>query len=134
MPAIAHAHKLLMTNVLLTGLFGTFLMVAPGVFLEWLGVPTDPNIELVARIYATSLAYLAYVSWIARGSQDRVALQALLGGNVVQDFLLATLFAVATYGGIVRPIGWAFVALFVWEVLSNAQVVRQLRQGSASAD
>ena len=93
-------------------LFGAFFLAVPDVALRQYGVPAEPHNVMQARYFGATLLQLGLVVWLARQTQDGVAVRALLLGIVVGDIAGAAISAWAAAAGLQNAMAWGSVVLY----------------------
>jgi len=95
----------LIIGALLAWIFGAMLILVPGPFFAPIGIPMTDKIATIAQNQGAALIAIGVINFLARGTVDRVALRAVLVGNLVIQVLslLVTVRALAL--GIFPPQG-----------------------------
>ena len=93
-------------------LFGIFFLAVPEVALRQYGVPTEPHNLMQARYFGVALLQVGLIVWLARGTQDSLAVRALLLGLAVGNAFGAVLSAWAGMAGLQNAMVWGSVLLY----------------------
>ncbi|MEJ6022798.1 hypothetical protein [Ramlibacter sp. PS4R-6] len=91
-------------------LFGLGFLLLPDLSLRNYGVPTDPFNLMQARYFGSALLAVGLITFLARETQDAVAVRALLLGNLVGDAAggIVTLMAL----GMMNAMAWSSVVIY----------------------
>jgi hypothetical protein len=94
--------------------FGTLIMVAPVFSYNLLlGLQLDPAGAFAGREYAASMIGILMIAWFARNVPESTERWAIALGLCVYDALGFVITLVAEIMGLLSPMGWAIVALYL---------------------
>jgi hypothetical protein len=97
--------------------FGILLISVPGAVFGILGADLNPGGTFAAREYAAALIGNLLLTWLARNAVDSPARRAIITALFVYDAVgvIVSLFAVLS--GILNPLGWLIVAVYLFFTL-----------------
>lgn len=93
--------------------FGILLLLVPGPLMAFWGVSLDPGGLLMARLYGASLVGNLLLTWFARNDTGSEALRASVLALFVYDAIGFIVALMAVLAGVMNPLGWAVVALYL---------------------
>ncbi len=93
-------------------LFGLAFLLVPGLSLSNYGMPTDPANILQARYFGSALLAVGLIVFMARETQDAIAVRALLVGNAVAD-VAGALITFMGLGSLMNSMAWSSVVIYV---------------------
>ena len=86
----------------------------PGFFYDLFGVTLTVGGLFVAREYGASLMGNMLVAWYARDAAQSVARRAIILGLTVYDAVGFAFALVATISGVLNPLGWLAVVIYLF--------------------
>ena len=91
-------------------LFGLAFLLLPAMTLKNYGIPTDAHNLMQCRYFGSALLAVGLITFLARESQDAVAVRAILIGNLVGDVagLLVTLMGLS----LMNSVAWSSVVIY----------------------
>lgn len=92
-------------------LFGVGFLLVPEMSLRTYGVPTEPHNVMQSRYFGSALLAVGLISFMARDTQDAIAIRALLSAGVVSNVAGAVISAMAA-GGLQNGMAWMSVAIY----------------------
>lgn len=111
-------------------LFGLGFLLAPAMSLAMYGVPTEPHNLMQSRYFGSALIGIGLVSFLARTTQDAVAVRAILVAGLVSDVIGAAISAAAA-GSLQNQMAWLSVAIYVLFAVGAAWFLFADKQGQA---
>src|SRR5262249_10866132 len=103
--------------------------VVPQALLGLVGVAPAPAPQLLGRLFATALLYVAFLhAWQAR-VPSLPALRGLAWANLLQDTLGTAILGIATAQGQLNAMGWALAGSFLAAAVVNALALRAFAVG-----
>ncbi len=93
--------------------FGLEFLLVPAFALGQYGVPTEPHNLMQARYFGSTLLAFGLVLWLARRTQDEVAVRSILQAVFVGNALGAGLSVWAATTGLQNAMAWASVATYL---------------------
>jgi hypothetical protein len=94
-------------------LFGAFFLIAPELALKQYGMPTDQHNQLQSRFFGASLLQAGLVAWLARQTQDAIAVRAILIGLAVHSAFGAAIGLWAVIAKLQNAMAWSTVVIYV---------------------
>lgn len=95
---------------IVASLFGLAFLLVPET-IRLYGVPTDPHNLMQARYFGSALLAFGLVSFLARSTQEAIAIRALLVAGLVANIAGAVISASAA-GGLQNNMAWLSVAIY----------------------
>jgi hypothetical protein len=94
--------------------FGILLLSVPGIVFGILGASLTPGGTFAAREYSAALIGNLLLTWFARNAVESAARRAIILALFVYDAVgfVVSLFAVLS--GILNPLGWFIVAIYLF--------------------
>ena len=93
-------------------LFGVVFLSVPDVALRQYGTPAEPQNLLQARYFGAALLEIGAMVWLARHTQDAVAIRALLVGTAIGNGVGAAISAWAGITGLQSAMVWSSVLVY----------------------
>ena len=93
-------------------LFGVFFLVFPEPALRQYGVPTEAHNQMQARYFGATLLQVGVVVWLARLTQDAVAIRAILIAVIVGNAFAAAISIWAAITKLQNAMVWGSVLLY----------------------
>ena len=100
-------------------LFGVFFLIFPGPALQQYGVPSEAHNQMQARYFGATLLQVGLVVWLARQTQDAIAVRAILIAITVGNAFAA---AISVWAGLIKlqnAMVWGSVLLYVLLLLGS---------------
>jgi hypothetical protein len=95
--------------------FGSLILLAPAfVYSLFLGIGLDNGGAFAARQYAASLIGIMLITWFARNVPESSARWAIALGLCIYDAVGFVLALVGEFTGLLGPMGWSIVALYLF--------------------
>lgn len=110
-------------------LFGLGFLLMPDMSLRTYGVPTDPHNLMQSRYFGATLMAFGLISFLARNTQDAVAIRALLVGGLVGNVIGAFISASAA-GSLQNNMAWLSVAIYGVFAAAAAYYLFAAKQGA----
>lgn len=105
---------------------GLPILVLPNLIYNIFGVTLDAGGQLTARQYGSSLIGILLITWFARNADQSKARWAIILGLLVYDFAGFVVSLIAVLTGVLNPLGWLVVVLYLlialgfgWLLLKN---------------
>ena len=92
--------------------FGLGFLLTPDMALRIYGVPTQPHNLMLARYFGSALLGFGLIYFLARDTQDALAVRALLTSEVIGNLIGATISASAA-GNLQNSMAWTSVVIYV---------------------
>ena len=92
-------------------LFGLAFLLVPEMSLRMYGVPTEPHNLMQARYFGSALLGIGRVSFLARNTQEPVAIRALLTAALVSN-IAGCVISVSAAGRLQNNMAWLSVAIY----------------------
>jgi hypothetical protein len=92
-------------------LFGLGFLLMPDASLRSYGVPTEPHNLMQARYFGSALLTVGLVYFLARDTQDVLAVKAMLIAGVIGN-AVGGVISVAAIGGLQNDLVWLSVAIY----------------------
>lgn len=93
--------------------FGILLVAIPGLLMSLYGVTLGEGGILMARLYGASLLGNLMLTWFSRNDPGSEALRAAVLGLFVYDAVGLIVAVAAMLSGIMNPLGWSIVAIYL---------------------
>lgn len=93
--------------------FGILLVAIPGLLMSVYGVTLGEGGILMARLYGASLLGNLMLTWFSRNDPGSQALRAAILGLFVYDAIGLVVAIVAMLSGVMNPLGWSIVAIYL---------------------
>lgn len=93
--------------------FGILLVAIPGLLMSVYGVTLGEGGILMARLYGASLLGNLMLTWFSRNDPGSEALRAAVLGLFVYDAIGLVVAIVAMLSGVMNPLGWSIVAIYL---------------------
>ena len=93
--------------------FGILFLLVPAPLMSLYGVTLDPGGAFVARLYGAALFGNLMLTWFAREDPGSEALRASVLALFVYDAIGFIVALVARLSGVINPLGWSVVALYL---------------------
>jgi hypothetical protein len=93
-------------------LFGVFFLAFPDAALRQYAVPTEPHNLMQARYFGATLLQIGLVVWLARLTQDAIAIRAILIGIAVGSAIGAAISVWAGLAGLQNAMVWGSVLIY----------------------
>ena len=100
-------------NAVIAGLFGLAFVFAPAQLLAQYGLVIDAAFGVVAQLFGGALIGYAILTWLCRKAGDSDARQAVVLALFVSNGLGCVLALIAQLKGLVNPLGWSTVAIYL---------------------
>lgn len=113
--------------------FGAFFLVFPAIALQQYGVPAEAHNQMQARYFGATLLQVGLVLWLARPTQDAVAIRAILIAIVVGNACAAAISVWAAVAKLQNAMVWGSVLLYVVLLLGSLYFLLSARRPSAQA-
>jgi hypothetical protein len=97
--------------------FGILLLLVPGPLMAFWGVLLDPGGLFMARLYGASVVGNLFLTWFARNDKESGALRASVLALFVYDAIGFIVSLMAVLAGVMNPLGWVVVALYLFLAL-----------------
>ena len=94
--------------------FGILFLAIPGQLMSLYGVKLQEGGELMARLYGASLVGNLMLTWFSRNDPGSEALRAAVLGLFVYDAVGLIVAVVAMLSGVMNPLGWSVVAIYLF--------------------
>jgi hypothetical protein len=101
-------------NALVALVFGSVHLLAPSLFWASFGLSLDANGILMARSVGAEVMAFSLLVWLARPVADLKALRAVSLACLVKWSLLLAVNLYAQLSGLLNPMGWSNIVLFVF--------------------
>jgi hypothetical protein len=107
--------------------FGVILISVPGALLSLLGAALSPGGSFTSREYAAALFGNLMLTWFARNAADSDTRRAIILALFVYDGIgfIVSLLTVLT--GVLNPLGWFIVAVYLFFTLTFGNLLRAKR-------
>jgi hypothetical protein len=92
-------------------LFGLGFLLLPEMSLQTYGVPTGPHNVMQSRYFGSALLAIGLVSWLARETQDAIAIRAILVAGIASNAAGAVISAAAA-GSLQNGLAWMSVGIY----------------------
>lgn len=112
--------NLFAVNAVIAGLFGLAFIFAPAQLLAQYGLTVDAGFALVAQLFGAALIGYSIITWLARASGDSEARRAIVLALFISDGVAFVLALMAQLRGLVNPLGWSTVAIYLLLALGFA--------------
>ena len=106
--------------------FGLLLLLLPMQLYGLFGTALTPAGVFAAREYGAAVIGIMLLTWFGRELLDPKAQRAILLLILVYDAIGAVVSTMATIGGVLNPLGWAIVLLYLLLALGAAYVMRSV--------
>jgi len=97
--------------------FGILLVLVPGPLLSLYGITVGAGGIFMARVYGASLLGNLMLSWFARNAADSEARRAIILDLFVYDAVGFVVALLAQLSGLMNPLGWALVVIYLFFTL-----------------
>lgn len=97
--------------------FGILLLVVPGSLMAFWGVSLDSGGEFMARLYGASVIGNLFLTWFAKNDSGSEALRASVLALFVYDAIGFIVSLMAVLAGVMNPLGWVVVGLYLFLAL-----------------
>ena len=104
---------LLIAYAAISLIFGTGFLFAPNLILSIYDLELDALGIFLARILGAAMLALAFLTWSTRNLGPTDARNAIVLSLFVFESLGFVLSLIAQIGGVLGPMGWSFVILFL---------------------
>lgn len=112
--------NLFIINVVIALFFGLSLALAPALLVSFYGVTLSQAGIWVARLWgAASLGY-AVVTWFTRNAEESEARRAIVLGQFVHTTIGFIVSLLAQLSGVMNPLGWSIVVIYLLLALGYA--------------
>jgi len=105
--------NLFAVNAVIAGLFGLAFVFAPAQLLAQYGLAVDSAFALVAQLFGAALIGYSILTWLCRKAADSDARRAIVLALFVSDGVAFILALMAQLKGLVNPLGWSTVAIYL---------------------
>ena len=112
--------NLFAVNAVIAGLFGLAFIFAPAQLLARYGLVVDAGFGLVAQLFGAALVGYAILTWLVRKVGDSEARRAIVLALFISDGVAFVLALMAQLKGLVTPLGWSTVAIYLLLALGFA--------------
>jgi hypothetical protein len=93
---------------------GMLILLVPNFLYSLFGLSLGPGGIFTAREYGAALIGILMITWFARNAIESDALRAIILGLCVYDAIGFVITLVATISGLLNPLGWSVVALYLF--------------------
>ena len=100
-------------------LFGAFFLVLPELALRQYGVATEAHNQMQARYFGATLLQVGLVVWLARRTQDAIAVRAILIAITTGNAIAAAISVWAALAKLQNAMVWGSVLLYVSLLLGS---------------
>lgn len=107
-------------NAMVALVFGSVHLLAPSLFWATFGLSLDSNGILMARTVGAEVLAFAFLVWMGRSLTDPKALRAVSLACFTKWSLLLAVNLYAQLTGLLNPLGWSNIGLFLFFVGSYA--------------
>jgi len=98
--------------------FGALILLTPGfTYTVFLGITLDPGGAFAARQYAASMIGILMITWFARNAPESPTRWAITLGLCIYDAVGFVLALVGEFTGLLNPMGWSIVVLYLFLAL-----------------
>lgn len=104
--------------------FGALLLFLPVTLYKFFGALLTPPGVFAAREYGAAMIGIMLLTWYGREIVDSVGRRAILLLILVYDAIGAIVSIMATITGVLNPLGWSIVLLYLFLALGAAYVLR----------
>lgn len=104
--------------------FGTLLLFLPVTLYKLFGALLTPPGVYAARVYGAAMIGILLLTWFGREIEDPVGRRAILLLILVYDAIGAIVSIMATLAGVLNPLGWSIVLLYLFLALGAAYVLK----------
>jgi hypothetical protein len=104
---------LLIINAVVILVYAVGALFVPATMLMMYGMTSGPGEQLMTRYFGASMLALGLLSWLARNATDAIARRAVILAFLVFDTAGAVVSAQGTLSGVMSPLGWQVVAIFL---------------------
>lgn len=112
---------LLVINAVIAVFFGIAYELAPATIVSFYGgVTTNPGEVLLARLFGAVLIGIGLLLWFLRNVRDSETRRAIIHSMLVYHVIGVVLTIHSTVTGVMGPVGWTGVAVFVLLTLGYA--------------
>lgn len=93
---------------------GLPILLVPDFFYSLFGATLGPGGIIAAREYGASLMGNLLLTWFARNAMESLARRAIILGLCVYDAIGFVVILVAQTSGLLNPLGWSAVAIYLF--------------------
>jgi len=93
---------------------GVLILLVPGFVYSLFGTSLNPGGTFAAREYGASLIGNLMVTWFARNAVESESRRAIILGLCVYDAIGFVVSLLATISGLLNPLGWSVVVLYLF--------------------
>ncbi len=105
--------NLFVVNAVIAGLFGLGFVLAPAKVLAQYGLAVDAGFGLVAQLFGSALIGYAILTWLVRKAADSDTRRSIVLALFISDGVAFVLALMAQLKGLVNPLGWSTVAIYL---------------------
>ena len=109
--------NLMVIKAIVCLVFGILLVLVPGPLLSLYGITVGAGGIFMARVYGASLLGNLMLSWFARNAADSEARRAIILDLFVYDAVGFVVALLAQLSGLMNPLGWALVVIYLFFTL-----------------
>jgi hypothetical protein len=110
-------NTLLTINAVVILVYAVGALFIPATMLMMYGMTPGAGEQLMTRFFGVSMLALGLLSWLARNATDAIARRAVILAFLVFDTAGAVVSAQGTLSGVMSPLGWQVVAIFLMLLL-----------------
>jgi hypothetical protein len=103
--------------------FGVFMLAAPGTLFGLLGGSLNPGGRFTAREYGAAMIGTLLLTWLAKDVLASDARRAVLLDLLVYDAIGVVITVAAVSSGVLGPLGWGVVVVYLFFALGSAYVL-----------
>jgi hypothetical protein len=109
--------NLMIIKALVCLVFGILLLAIPDMLLSIFGVTLSDGGMFTAREYGAALFGNLFLCWFARNAAHSDARRAIILALFVYDLIAFVMTAITVILGILNPLGWAIVFIYLFFTL-----------------
>jgi hypothetical protein len=109
---------LMLIKAAVCAVLGAIILIVPTFLYSLFGAELSDGGIFAAREYGAALIGNMLVTWIARSAVESTARRAIIIGLCVYDAVGFVVTLIATLTGVLNPLGWLVVALYLFLALA----------------
>jgi len=96
---------------------GIILLAIPDILISIFGAVLSDGGKFTAREYGAAMSGILFICWLARNTAESEARTAIIVGLFVYDLIGVIITIAAVIAGVLNPLGWLIVLLYLFFTL-----------------
>jgi hypothetical protein len=107
-------------NAIVALVFGIGFVLLPTAVYNVFGVEVSPAANTAGQLFGVELVAVGLLCWFVQNARDSAVIPKIILALLVADLLGVIVTAMATLSGVMNPLGWITVVLYLTLVIGYA--------------